>query len=55
MDVKKLSTIIGHVSGTTLNICAHSEEECEKLLAEMIVEMKTEIAAEKERIKRWCQ
>ena len=28
------------------NIYAHSEEECEKLLAEMIAEMKTEIAAE---------
>ena len=34
------------------NIYAHNEEECERLLAEMIVEMKTEIAAEKERIKR---
>ena len=33
------------------NIYAHSEEECEKLLAEMIVEMKTEIAAERERLK----
>ncbi|WP_367116663.1 tyrosine-type recombinase/integrase [uncultured Oscillibacter sp.] len=33
------------------NIYAHSEEECEKLLAEMIAEMKTEIAAERERLK----
>ncbi len=33
------------------NIYAHSEAECEALLAEMIVEMKAEIAAEKERIK----
>lgn len=32
------------------NIYAHSEEECERLLAEMITEMKAEIAAEKERI-----
>lgn len=30
------------------NIYAHSAEECEKLLAEMITEMKVEIAAEKE-------
>ncbi len=30
------------------NVYAHSEAECEKLLAEMIVEMKTEITAEKE-------
>lgn len=33
------------------NVYAHSEEECEKLLAEMIVEMKTEIDAERERLK----
>ncbi len=33
------------------NIYAHSEAECEKLLAEMIHEMKKEIAAEKERQK----
>ncbi len=33
------------------NIYAHSEEECEKLLAELIAEMKAEIAAEKERLK----
>ncbi len=33
------------------NIYAHSEAECEKLLAEMIHEMKAEIAAEKERQK----
>lgn len=29
------------------NIYAHSEEECETLLAELIAEMKVEIAAEK--------
>ena len=34
------------------NIYAHSEEECERLLAEMIVQMKAEIAAEKERLKQ---
>ena len=33
------------------NVYAHSAEDCEKLLAEMIVEMKAEIAAEKERLK----
>ena len=33
------------------NVYAHSEEECEKLLAEMIVETKAEITAEKERLK----
>ena len=33
------------------NIYAHSEEECEKLLTEMIAEMKTEIAAEREHLK----
>ena len=33
------------------NVYAHSEEECEKLLAEMITEMKTEIAAERERLR----
>ena len=33
------------------NIYAHSEEECEKLLAEMIAEVKAEIATEKERLK----
>ena len=33
------------------NVYAHSEAECEKLLAEMITEMKTEIAAEKARLK----
>ena len=32
------------------NIYAHSEEECEKLLAKMIAEMKEEIVAEKKRI-----
>ena len=33
------------------NIYAHSEEECERLLAEMITELKVEIAVEKERMK----
>ena len=33
------------------NVYAHSEAECERLLAEMIIEMKAEIAAEKEQIK----
>ena len=33
------------------NVYAHSEEECEKLLAEMITEMKAEIADERERLK----
>ena len=33
------------------NVYAHSEAECEKLLAEMIAEMKAEIAAEKDRLK----
>jgi integrase len=33
------------------NVYAHSEAECERLLAEMIIEMKAEIAAEKELIK----
>ena len=33
------------------NLYAHSEAECEALLAEMILEIKAEIAAEKERIK----
>ena len=33
------------------NIYAHSEAECETLLAEMIREMKTEIATEKERMR----
>jgi len=32
------------------NIYSHSEEECEKLLAEMIVEMKAEITAKKEQL-----
>ena len=30
------------------NVYAHSKEECERLLAEMIQEVKAEIAAEKE-------
>lgn len=33
------------------NVYAHSEEECEKLLAEMITEMKAEIADERKRLK----
>lgn len=33
------------------NIYAHSAEECERLLAEMIVETKAKIAAERERLK----
>ena len=33
------------------NIYAHSEEECEKLLAELITEMKAEISVEKARLK----
>ena len=33
------------------NVYAHSEEECERLLAELIAEMKVEIAIEKERLK----
>ena len=33
------------------NIYAHSEEKCEKLLAELIAKMKSEIRAEKERLK----
>lgn len=33
------------------NIYAHSEEECKRLLTEMITETKAEIAAEKERLK----
>ena len=33
------------------NIYAHSEEECEKRLAEMIVEEKAKLAAEKERLR----
>ena len=32
------------------NVYAHSEEECEQLLAEMIQQVKAEIAAEKERL-----
>lgn len=34
----------------TRNIYAHSEAECERLLAEMIVQMKAELTAEKERL-----
>lgn len=51
MDVKALSTIIGHVSSnTTLNVYAHTEEVCEKLLAEIIAHMKREITVEKKRL-----
>ena len=35
----------------TRNIYAATKDECEKLLAAMIVEMKTEAAAEKERLR----
>ena len=41
-----------HVSAaTTLNIYTHSEAECERKLAEMIVEEKSKIAAERERLR----
>ncbi len=51
MDVKTLSTIIGHVSSsTTLNVYTHSKVECKESLAKMIVQVKAEIAAEKERM-----
>ena len=33
------------------NVYAHSEEECEQKLADLIVQMKAEIAAEKERLR----
>lgn len=33
------------------NVYAHSVEECERLLAEMIAEVKVEIAAKKERLR----
>ena len=33
------------------NVYAHSEGECEKLLAELIIEMKAEIAAEKKQLR----
>ena len=33
------------------NVYAHTREECEKLLAEMIVEVKAKIAAEKAALK----
>ena len=35
----------------TRSVCAGTEKECEKLLAEMITAMKTELAAEKERLR----
>ena len=35
----------------TRDIYSDTKDECEKLLAAMIVEMKTEVAAEKERLK----
>lgn len=35
----------------TRDVYANTEEECEKLLATMIIEMKTEVAAEKERLR----
>ena len=37
------------------NVYAHSEEECEKLLAAMIVEMKAKIAAERVRLRNESQ
>ena len=46
--------VLPHLAGWqkhARNVYAHSEAECEALLAEMILEMKAEIAAEKERIK----
>ena len=33
------------------NVYAHSEEKCEKLLAELIAKMRAEISAEKERLR----
>ena len=38
-------------SKVTRSVYASTEEECEKLLAEMITAMKTELAAEKERLR----
>ena len=35
----------------TRDVYAATKDECEKLLAAMIVEMKTEVAAEKERLR----
>ena len=35
----------------TRDVYANTEEECEKLLATMIIEMKTEVAAEKDRLR----
>lgn len=35
----------------TRSVCADTEGECEKRLAEMITAIKTELAAEKERLK----
>lgn len=37
------------------SIYAHSKEECERLLAELILEVKAEIAAEQERMKNHVQ
>ena len=53
IDVKTLSTVIGCVSSaTTLNVYAKTKAECEAKLAELIREMKAEIAAGKEREKQ---
>ena len=35
----------------TRSVYASTEEECEKLLEVMIIEMKTEVSAEKERLR----
>ncbi len=49
MDVKTLSTMLGHVSAaTTRGIYAHTREECEEKLKALIVEMKAEQAELKE-------
>lgn len=44
MDNKALSAVIGHVfSATTLDVYASTEEECERKLVELIMEMKKEL------------
>lgn len=44
MDNKTLSAVIGHVfSATTLDVYASTEEECERKLVELIMEMKKEL------------
>jgi site-specific recombinase XerD len=50
MDVKTLSTIIGHVSSaTTLDIYSHVTDTMQKQAAVMIEEVKREIAEQKEK------